>query len=290
MHVKWSVLAWLLAFAPIAQTPLAITRQARAVQPGELVVLTVTTLAAPHVTAFGRQLGAVQRSPDSWQVLVGIDLDVKPGRYTVQVDTGSSPDAPHATYPLVVTARKFATRQLKVDEAFVNPPASVMPRITAEAAMQQQIWNSSADVRLWGGSFIAPVPQPANSAFGTRSVFNGQPRSPHSGADFPSPTGTPILAPNAGRVRLAASLYYTGNTVIVDHGMGLMSMFAHLSAIQVREGDMVATGQTLGLVGATGRVTGPHLHWAVRLGPARIDPLSLLATLGRPLAAGAQEK
>jgi murein DD-endopeptidase MepM/ murein hydrolase activator NlpD len=120
----------------------------------------------------------------------------------------------------------------------------------------------------------------ANSAFGTRSIFNGQPRNAHGGADFLSPAGTAVHAPNAGRVLVARDLYYSGNTVIIDHGLGLFSMFAHLSAFDTREGDRVEAGAIVGRVGATGRVTGPHLHWAVRANGARVDPLSLLAVLG----------
>ena len=126
------------------------------------------------------------------------------------------------------------------------------------------------------------MPDPANSAFGTRSILNGQPRSPHSGADFRSAAGTPIKAPNAGRVVLAGDRYFTGNTVIIDHGLGLFSLFAHLSEVSVKEGDSVQSGEVVGKVGATGRVTGPHLHWSVRLSGARVDPLSLLAALGPP--------
>jgi murein DD-endopeptidase MepM/ murein hydrolase activator NlpD len=128
---------------------------------------------------------------------------------------------------------------------------------------------------------VPPVPSTVASHFGARSSFNGQARSPHSGADFPSPTGAPIAAPNAGRVVLARDLYFSGNTVILDHGLGLFSLLAHLSVIAVHEGDRVATGQEIGKVGATGRVTGPHLHWGVRAGGARVDPLGVLTVLGR---------
>jgi murein DD-endopeptidase MepM/ murein hydrolase activator NlpD len=114
--------------------------------------------------------------------------------------------------------------------------------------------------------------------FGVLSIYNGETRSRHSGADFLSPAGTPIAAPAAGRVLLAQDLYFTGNTVIVDHGLGLFSLFAHLSAIEVADGAAVAAGDLVGKVGSTGRVTGPHLHWTVRLGGARVDPLSLLAS------------
>jgi len=125
------------------------------------------------------------------------------------------------------------------------------------------------------------VPDQANSIFGTRSIFNGVRRSPHSGTDFLSPAGTPIQAPNGGRVVLARNLYFTGNTLVIDHGLGLLSLFAHLSAFSVQEGDVVSTGQIVGNVGATGRVTGPHLHWAVRANGSRVDALSLLAVLGQ---------
>jgi murein DD-endopeptidase MepM/ murein hydrolase activator NlpD len=117
------------------------------------------------------------------------------------------------------------------------------------------------------------------SGFGVRSIYNGEPRAPHNGADFASPLGTPVSAPGGGRVVLAESLYFTGRTVVIDHGLGLVSLLAHLSRIDVREGTDVVTGAQIGLVGATGRVTGPHLHWTVRLQGARVDPLSLIAVL-----------
>jgi murein DD-endopeptidase MepM/ murein hydrolase activator NlpD len=127
---------------------------------------------------------------------------------------------------------------------------------------------------------VRPVPGEANSAFGTRSIFNGKPRNAHGGADFLSPGGTPIQAPNAGRIVLARNLYFSGNTVVIDHGLGLFSMLAHLSVIAAHEGDRVTAGQVIGKVGATGRVTGPHLHWAVRASGARVDPLAVLGLLG----------
>ena len=124
------------------------------------------------------------------------------------------------------------------------------------------------------------MPGAATSSFGRRSVLNGQARSPHSGTDFRAATGTPVRAPNGGRVVLAADQYFSGNTVILDHGQGLFSFLAHLSRITVRDGQIVARGEEVGLSGATGRVTGPHLHWTVRLDGARVDPLSVLALLG----------
>jgi murein DD-endopeptidase MepM/ murein hydrolase activator NlpD len=229
-----------------------------------------------QVRAFERDIPAFRVSDRAWEALVGIDLDVRPGTYPTTITAGTV----HASYDLHVAPRAFRTRRLTVDEAFVTPPKSEEARIEREAALLADTWKAAANERLWSGAFVRPVAEPANSAFGTRSVFNGKPRNAHGGADFLSPAGTPIHAPNAGRIAVARSLYFSGNTVIIDHGLGLFSMLAHLSAIDVREGDRVAADQVLGKVGATGRVTGPHLHWTVRAANARVDPLSLLAVLG----------
>ena len=267
----------MLAFALTAA--IEISLQSRSVRPGELVVLTMTLPADDehvHVRAFDRDVQAFRVGDRTWRALVGIDLDVTAGAYTVEVTAGGA----HATRPLVVARRVFPTRHLSVDEAFVTPPASVQARIDREAQLLATTWEASASERLWHDPFVRPVTAPANSAFGTRSVFNGKARNPHGGADFLSPAGTPVHAPNAGRIVVARLLYFSGNTVIVDHGLGLFSMLAHLSSIDVHEGDVVSDGQVVGKVGATGRVTGPHLHWAVRAGGARVDPLALLALLG----------
>jgi murein DD-endopeptidase MepM/ murein hydrolase activator NlpD len=264
-------------------TSISISVSARAVQPGELVLLRVktpTNTQSLRVRGMGREFPAFSESRGEWRALVGIDLDVKPGRYDISVSAGQSA-ADRATYQLVVAPKKFATRQLTVDPAFVTPPAEAQLRIKADAERLTRVWASSSPMRLWSGQFVRPVTASANSAFGSRSVFNGEPRNPHGGADFSSPAGTPVRSPNAGRIVVAADLYFTGGTVVIDHGLGLFSLFAHLQSIDVREGDTVVTGQFVGNVGATGRVTGPHLHWTVRANDARVDPLSLLAVLGQ---------
>ena len=259
-----------------------ITARSRVLQPGELVVLTITMPDAAdrvRVRAFERDVEPFRVDDHVWRALVGIDLDVKPGTYSIVVNGGGDRSA-SATYDLVVAPRTFRTRRLTVDEAFVTPPASERDRIEREARLLDGLWKSPAPTRLWSEPFVRPVPGAANSAFGTRSVFNGKPRNAHGGADFLSPSGTPIHAPNAGRVVLAREMYFSGNTVVIDHGLGLFSTLAHLSAIAVDEGDRVTTDQVVGRVGATGRVTGPHLHWAIRANGARIDPLSILQLLG----------
>jgi len=262
---------------------LTVSVASRSIRPGELVVLTVSSpavISSVHARAFARDLPSFRVGPKTWRVLVGIDLETAPRAYTVDITASDSAGVRHASHRLVVTPRAFRTRTLTVDDAFVNPPSEAQARIAREAAELNDLWAHSDNSRLWDGPFIRPVPDAANSAFGTRSILNGQPRSPHSGADFNSATGTPIKAPNAGRVVLAGDRYFTGNTVMIDHGLTLFSLFAHLSEMQVKVGDTVKTGDVIGKVGATGRVTGPHLHWSVRLDGARIDPLSLLAVLG----------
>ena len=283
-------LAPLVAFLFLAVVPatpatdaIGIVPAARAVQPGELVVLTFTTPAGAdrvRVQAFGRDVPAVAVGDDTWRALVGIDLNVAPGSYDVTIDAFAGGDPVHGLHTLDVGEARFETRHLKVADAYVDPPAATRARIVRDAAALAGVWKATAPAPLWSGPFVRPVEGDVVSSFGKRSVLNGRPRGAHGGADFRGAAGTPVAAPNAGRVVLARDLYYTGHTVVIDHGLGLFSLFAHLSAIDVTEGDEVSTAQTVARVGATGRVTGPHLHWAVRVGGARVDPLSLLAVLG----------
>ncbi len=279
----------LVGAAAVSAAPAAgldVSHRARAIAPGELVIVIVkseTPLSAVRGRAFGREVGFYEAGgPREWQGLVGIDLDVEPGTYDVAIEATprSGGGAAKTSYALKVQPKQFPTRHLTVDEGYVNPPAAVVKRITEESRRVRGILAAFTPSRLWSGSWIAPVPGAATSSFGRRSVLNGQPRSPHSGTDFRAATGTPVRAPNGGRVVLAADQYFSGNTVIIDHGQGLFSFLAHLSKITVRDGQVVSRGEELGLSGATGRVTGPHLHWTVRLDGARVDPLSVLALLG----------
>ena len=261
---------------------LTVTHAARALSPGEVVVLTIGGATAPvEVRAFNVSWPAFPAGDDRWRALIGIDLGTKPGRYDVTVTSGGA----QVTHLLAVRARAYPTRRLTVDPALVNPPPEAQARIERESRELAAIWGASPPERVWTGRFVRPVPDQANSAFGTHSIFNGEPRSQHSGADFLSPEGRPIKAPNAGRVVIAGSRYFSGNTVVLDHGQGLFSLLAHLSEIDVKPGDVVPAGTVVGKVGATGRVTGAHLHWTVRLNGARVDPLSLLAVLGPSSAA-----
>jgi len=278
-----------------APAQLAITIAARSLQPGELIVVTIGGAARAgaqdredrlhdvHVSLFGQTVPAFEDG-GVWTALVGVDLDRRPGRYVLDASARRGGVELEASKALVVAPKHFATRTLTVSPEFVNPPPDTVARIAADARLLSDIYAHSAEEPLWRPPFVRPVPQSANSRFGQRSRFNGELRSPHAGTDFMSPAGTPVKAPNGGRVVVARELYFTGNTVIIDHGLGVFSMLAHLSRLDVREGDRVNGGDPIGLVGATGRVTGPHLHWAMRVGGARVDPMSALALLGSPPA------
>jgi murein DD-endopeptidase MepM/ murein hydrolase activator NlpD len=278
--------AALACAAALAEAEVSVTHRARALVPGELVVLVVRAdapLATVSGQAFGRAVSFYQgRGSSEWEGLVGIDLDTAPGPYDVTIEATPAGSTGRLSYAgtLTVEPKAFPTRRLTVDEGYVNPPKTVAARIAREAKAVSDILAETTPTRYWAGRFVAPVPGAATSSFGRRSVLNGQPRSPHSGTDFQATTGTTVRAPNAGTIVLAADQYFSGNTVIIDHGFGLYSFLAHLSRIDVQPGDVVARGEPIGLSGSTGRVTGPHLHWTVRLGGARVDPLSLLALMG----------
>lgn len=260
------------------QRPLHVSFSTAAARPGDVVRVDITGLdAVEDVTAmmFDQQLALHFDQPQQrWSALVGIDLDTKPGAYRLRIQRAGS--ATRTTRTLRVVPRRFRVRHLRVAEDFVDPPPETLAQIAQDSAALAEAYARVSPKR-WDGAFVAPVDGQPSSNFGTRSYYNGQPRSPHSGVDFAGETGTPIRATNHGEVIIAAPMYFTGNTVVIDHGDRLFSVFAHLSDMHVNPGDIVEPSTVVGLVGATGRVTGPHLHWSVRLNGARVDPLSLIS-------------
>jgi hypothetical protein len=280
---------WLLSITSAglgqgAGMEILISHKERSLQPGEVVLLQAASpqpLRRLRATAFGREFPLFSEDDGYvWTGLIGIDLETTPGKHPVKLQgSDAHGTAVSSDTTLLVTSKSFPTRRLTVDEKFVSPPKEALARIQEESARVRAIFETITPLRYWGGSFIIPVPGPEISAFGKRSVYNGRSRSPHAGTDFQGATGTPIRAPNAGKVVLAAALYYSGNTVILDHGLGLYSYFGHMSAFAVKEGDQVKAGEVVGRVGATGLVTGPHLHWSVRLSGTRVDPMSLIRVL-----------
>jgi murein DD-endopeptidase MepM/ murein hydrolase activator NlpD len=261
-------------------------RRVGALQPGEVVRLELESpepLAEVRARAFGRTVPFHRRDDARWWALVGLDVALPPGDHVVEVTAFTRSGGVRSIRDvLAIEPKEFPTRNLRVAPRFVSPPPSAGARIRKEGQRVAAVYRAESAEVFWSGAFVMPVKTGVVSGFGLRSVFNGKAREPHSGLDLAGPAGTPVLAPNAGRVVLAGALYFTGNTVIVDHGAGLYSILAHLSRIQVREGDLLAREELVGEVGATGRVTGPHLHWGVRLNGARVDPRALIgATSGQ---------
>jgi murein DD-endopeptidase MepM/ murein hydrolase activator NlpD len=217
--------------------------------------------------------------------LIGIDLDVPPGpvRWRVAVPDAAGPARMLAAGTVVVRRRAFPTQRLTLPAPMVDLDPATLARVEAERAALRAALADTAGERLWRGAFRAPVDggRPTGG-FGLRRILNGQPRSPHTGYDWAAPSGTPVLAANGGRVALAAEHFFAGRNVVLDHGLGLFTLYYHLAEARVAHGERVAAGQVIGTVGATGRATGPHLHFGVLLGGARVDPESLLALAPPP--------
>ena len=218
------------------------------------------------------------RSGDRWLAIVGVDLDSRPGEHAVDVTFSYADGRTRLVRePVLVNAGNYPTTELQVEERYVELSAEDQARADREAAETSAIYDTFTEERYWTEPFEVPVRGAKDGRnFGHRRVFNRQPRAPHSGADLRASTGTPIHAANRGRVVLAKELFFSGNAVYIDHGYGLYTTYLHLSKIDVAVGDIVERGQQLGLAGATGRVTGPHLHWGVRLLDSRVDPFSLV--------------
>lgn len=265
-----------LAALQQGQRPLSIAVSPEVISPGDVVRIDVSGAADERITAtvFDQPLTfSYDDSHGTWTTLAGVDLETKPGAYRLRVERGGTRVATHT---IRVLAKQFRIRRLRVPDTFVNPTADALEQIARDNEALRDAY-ARATPQQWTGAFILPVSGAPTSNFGTRSYYNGRQRSPHAGVDFMSEPGTPIHASNHGIVALAAPLYFTGNTVIIDYGARLFSVFAHLSEFRVKAGDIVTPDAIVGLVGATGRVTGPHLHWSVRLNGARVDPLSLIA-------------
>ncbi len=216
------------------------------------------------------------RDGRTWFALAGVDVEAAAGPSTLHFEVLTAAGARSLTRAVPIHPARYRTTALTVPPRFVAPGPEQLKEIEAEVQLKTKIFATSAAQPLWRGSFRAPVRAAPTDSFGTRRVFNGKLDSIHKGMDFRAHMGTPVRASNSGVVVLARPLYFEGNCVVLDHGLGLFTLSMHLSRIDVREGQRVAAGQRLGLSGATGRVTGPHLHWAVRWQGAYLDPAKLL--------------
>ena len=220
-------------------------------------------------------------NPDSagkaYEALLAVDMDTKPGKYQVKVQGRDQEGKSLAgASSLEVKKVSFKTQTLSLPSSMVDLDPTTLERVNAESQRVEAVFQRTRKEKLWKGRFLRPVPGEISTPFGLRRVINRQNKSPHSGVDLRAEEGTPILASNAGSVILVDDFFFSGKSVILDHGQGVYSMYFHLSEILVREGEKISKGDVLGQVGSTGRSTGPHLHWGVRVRGAKVDPFSLI--------------
>jgi hypothetical protein len=210
--------------------------------------------------------------------LIGVDLEKHPGKYSWKVSwTGADGHAESCSILITVRTGKFATERLTVEKQFVQPDPEQEKRAIEEQKKMRAIYDTVTPERLWDGKFRMPLKDVTTGGnFGRRRVLNGEARSPHAGVDFPAAAGTAVFASQSGKVMLAEGLFYAGNTVVIDHGYGIYTLYAHLSEIEVHAGASVKAGEEVGKVGATGRVTGPHLHWGLTIEHARVNGLNMV--------------
>lgn len=262
----------LLLFALILALPVQaegfVSRLLNKPVPGGVAVVPLGEQAqAPRASYLGKPVLVVREDGKQWIAIVGIPLSAKPGAQQLKLD-GSG-----RTLAFQVGAKHYKEQRITLKNTRqVNPLAEDLVRIDRELTEQNRAYDNFAAHQPSNLLFDKPVDGPLSSPFGLRRFFNGEERNAHSGLDFAVPAGTPIKAPAAGKVTLVGNLFFNGNTVFVDHGQGLISMFCHMSKIDVKVGDEVPRGGVVGRVGATGRATGPHMHWNVSLNGVRVDP------------------
>jgi len=273
-----------MAAAPESAPAAAPRTFARAYEPGEIVRFAVDSdegtssvrgefLGKP--VSFAKEGSAAEtRTWIGWGV-IPLDAKAQAADYSI-TEKHADGSARVAHGSITIAGKSFPEQRLTVESKFVNPPKAESARIEREQKRLAAIYARRSAGPPAASPFVKPVDGDPTSEFGTRRFFNDEPRSPHPGIDLRAATGTPVLCSGPGRIALAADLYYSGGTVIVDHGGGLFTIYAHLSKIEAKEGAKIAAGDRVGLSGATGRVTGPHLHWGARVGSEIFDPRALL--------------
>lgn len=273
-----SAIAVMSAVTLATPAPVALPRESRV--PGGIAILNLGDGdASPGIVVFNDHRTPVLRTPDGWVALVGIPLDAEPGPQAASWQPPGNEEPRRLEFSVV--AKQYAEQRLTVaNRRHVDPSKEDLARIAGERQRIDAALGTYTAEREPVLALQAPLAGRRSSSFGLRRYFNDQPRNPHSGMDIAAATGTPVRSPAPGRVVEAGEFFFNGNTVFVDHGQGLVTMYCHLSRIDVAPGDEVTAGSILGLVGATGRVTGPHLHWGVALNRALVDPALFLPSPG----------
>lgn len=278
-----ALLCVIVLFFPVSSVALSTQKAVVTLEPAVVIAGApeVVRVRGAHLSAIegewlNRKIEFFRTAKGEWVALAGVDVEAPIGPSTVHLRVKQPQGWTELAETVEIHSAHYRTGTLTVAPRFVSPGPAQMQEIEAEIKLKNDIFAHSAPAPLWHGDFRAPVRTAPSDSFGTRRMFNGKLASIHRGTDFHARTGTPVRASNSGVVVLARKLYFEGNCVIVDHGMGLFTESMHFSRIDVHEGEPVRPGQLLGLSGATGRVTGPHLHWAVRWQGAYLDPVKLL--------------
>lgn len=219
----------------------------------------------------------IQGKDGAFGLLLGIDMDTPPGGHEIKIEGRDKSGGVLITSLLLKVDRAdFGIQTLSLPSSMVDLDPKTLERVNREANRLEEIFRKSREEKIWSGPFVAPLTGEMSSPFGVRRFINGQPKSAHTGVDLEAAEGTSVLACNRGVVVLCDELFFTGNTIILDHGGGIYSMYFHLSRAAVSEGEAVEKGAIIGNVGSTGRSTGPHLHWGMRMNDSRVDPFALL--------------
>jgi murein DD-endopeptidase MepM/ murein hydrolase activator NlpD len=211
--------------------------------------------------------------------LIAIPFRTAPGPAKLVLSWTNAAGNHSRTIPFRIVAGKYKTDELKVDSSRVNPNKKNIERAQKEARKIKRIYAEGSITRFWDGDFQLPMTSDITSPFGNKRVFNGKLKSYHNGIDFRARSAIPVFAANSGVIKLAENLFYSGNAVVIDHGTGIFTIYAHLSRIDVAAGQHIEKGQRLGLTGATGRVSGPHLHWGVKVKGVAVNPMQLLEVM-----------
>jgi murein DD-endopeptidase MepM/ murein hydrolase activator NlpD len=213
-----------------------------------------------------------------WYGIAGASLETRPGNYPLML-TAVTTNGKELTFErrVAVAKGKYHSIVAHVPKQYTEPSPQQLQTVNQDKALKEQTFSRVTPEREWEGNFRPPVKAQISDVFGTSRTFNGRVQSVHQGLDYAVPEGTPVAALNSGTVRLAQPLFFEGNCVVLDHGQGLLTLYMHLSKVEVKEGDHVARGQKIGLSGGTGRTTGPHLHVAVRWQGVYLNPATLLS-------------
>jgi murein DD-endopeptidase MepM/ murein hydrolase activator NlpD len=274
MKATTILVSCLLSVSLLSTSQAARLPDAAAVPGGVALITLPASGNISSVTLNGKPVMVIEDG-DSQVAVVGLSLSASPGEHTLELRDADTDTLRKQAF--LIKDKQYETQHITIkNKRKVNPEKRDMQRIGKEQQLIRKALANHAARTPDSLRFQLPVNGPISSPFGLRRYFNDQPRKPHSGLDLAAPEGTPIRAPAAGRISDTGDYFFNGNTVFIDHGQGLVTMYCHMSRIDVKPGQEVAAGETIGAVGQTGRVTGPHLHWGVSLNDARVDPMLFL--------------